>query len=115
MKKINLIALAILCSTFSAKPMYQPILEQTCNFLAEVAPEISAVGASLSLAVLDERSDNKMMEPVTELVGNDSQGNDINIDDVMRDVLQEGIREGLNKASDDFRELKSGDNICSQF
>ena len=51
-------------ATFSAKPMYQPILEETADFLVEIAPEIAKVGGSLAIILTqDSRSENQMMEP----------------------------------------------------
>ena len=112
MNKINLIALAIVCSTFSAKPMYQPIFEQTCNFLAEVAPEIAATGGALALALSNPRTGYPMPEPEQELVGNDSQGKDITLDELTRDAISDVLHESIRLVSNEMdRRSNSGCNI----
>jgi len=109
--KVKILALAILCSTFSAKPMYQPILESTLSFLVETAPEIAMVGGSLALALNEPRTGNPMPQPEMEQVGNDSQGKDITIDDVVKDTLIDMFHDSVKEAS---REMNRR-NGCNQF
>lgn len=113
MIKINLAIALVLLSVSTAKPMYQPALEQTCNFLAEMAPEISRVGGALALVLDESRTGYPMPDPMTERVGNDSQGNDITLTGVMQSEIRNTFHETIRRASDEMTQKRSGSDICT--